>query len=429
MSVEDRLGGLFFEGKRNAILAWTLIAILVLLVGERILLAGDIRTAVLGTVLLVLGIIPPITYRNPLITLPWDLLLIACLPVLWEIVIAVPLYTDIVPYVAVAVVALFIAVELHAFTPVRMNHTFAVLLVTLTTMAAAAVYNISLWLSDHILGTSFLLDGRHPDAINASVMIEFGYAIGAGLVAAVAFIYFFEKRVSPASERTYVPPRPSVPEQRRARSTRGKTLSNRLRIAEHTQRKLTRGMQVLLILVFLFGVIQLDLPTIANAALAVGITVLPGILERDLDLPMDSGLALWITTAVFLHAIGSAGLYDLVTPWDHLTHAVSASVVAAAGYAGFRAIHMHTDHVYIPPKFMFVLILIFVLAAGVIWEVIEFIIDQIAIMLDLPAVLAQHGIHDTIVDLIFNIIGALITAIWGTIYLTDVSESISDHFS
>ena len=185
-------------------------------------------------------------------------------------------------------------------------------------------------------------------------------------------------------------------------------------------------MQFLLGVILLVGIVRRDLPTASNAAIVLAITFVPAILERDYELPMDAGLVLWITAAVFLHALGTAGLYDAIARWDNLTHALSASVVAAGGYAIVRAIHLHTDDVYIPPRTTFVFILLFVLAAGVVWEILEFLIDQSADRLGIDAVLAQHGIDDTIVDLLFNIVGALVVALWGTAYLTDVSRALSE---
>ncbi|AUX08480.1 hypothetical protein AArcSl_0837 [Halalkaliarchaeum desulfuricum] len=428
MATTDRLGGTLLESRRNAALFWVLVGVLSVFVIERVAIAGDVRTAVLAAVLLVIALVPPVAFRDPTVTLPWELVGIACLPLVWEFLVGVPFRTDVVPYVAVAVVALFLAVELHAFTPVRMTHRFAIAFVTLSTMAAAAVYNVGQWLSDVLFGTAFLLDGRDPDVVNAVVMIEFTYATVAGILAGVAFAFFFERRISPASERTYVPPYAPGEERERRAAVEGKTLARRLHLSERTQRHLTRGMQIVLGIVLAYGVWTLHLPTIANATVALVITFVPALLERDLELPMDPGLVLWITVAVFLHALGSAGLYDAVGPWDHLTHALSASVVAAAGYAGFRAIHLHTDAVYLPPKFMGLLIGVFVLAAGVVWELLEFAIDQFAIRAGIPAVLAQHGIGDTMMDLLFNLVGAFVTAVWGTVYLADVADSMSERF-
>jgi len=186
-------------------------------------------------------------------------------------------------------------------------------------------------------------------------------------------------------------------------------------------------MQFVLALVLCWGLYARDLPTIANAALALAITFVPALLEREYDLPMDAGLVLWITTAVFLHALGTTGFYVTVGTWDTITHALSASIVAAAGYAFFRAVNVHTDHVHIPPTMMGVFILVFVLAAGVIWELFEFLVDWSAAQLELDAVLVQHGIDDTIRDLVFDAIGAVIVTLWGRpISLTSLTRFRSD---
>ena len=73
-----------------------------------------------------------------------------------------------------------------------------------------------------------------------------------------------------------------------------------------------------------------------NATIGLGVTQLPAVLERDYHSPMDSALTLWITAAVFLHALGTAGLpgaetnfYRSIPWWDHMTHTLSSSIVAA----------------------------------------------------------------------------------------------------
>jgi glycopeptide antibiotics resistance protein len=40
--------------------------------------------------------------------------------------------------------------------------------------------------------------------------------------------------------------------------------------------------------------------------------------------------------------------------------------------------------------------------------------------------LAQHGLDDTVRDLMFNSLGALIVAIFGQVHLTDVAEQVRD---
>ncbi|WP_254765795.1 hypothetical protein [Salinilacihabitans rarus] len=421
MTYGDGLADLLLDDRQNAALSWAFVGVLGIATVERAVTEGDVRTAAFAAALVLVAVVPPLAFRDPTVTLPWDLLGVACSPVLWKTFVGVPFRTEVVPYVSVAVIALMVAVELHAFTAVRMDHTFAVVFVTLTTMAAAAVYNVLKWLVDVALGAGLLLDGRSQHALNAVVMVEFAYATGAGMLAGVAFTYYFRRRLPSPGRRPSDRPR-SHPECADGHAS----LAERLRLSATVQRRLTRSMQGVLGAVLLYGLVTVTLPTIVNATVALGLTFVPAILERDLELPMDPGLVLWITAAVFLHSLGSAGLYGTVTHWDHLTHALSASVVAATGYAFFRAVDLHSVDVYIPRQFMFALILIFVLAAGVAWELLEFAIDQFAIVVGLPAVLAQHGLDDTILDLVFNAAGAVVVATWGAVYLTDLSEALSN---
>ncbi|GAA0229405.1 hypothetical protein GCM10009000_050820 [Halobacterium noricense] len=185
-------------------------------------------------------------------------------------------------------------------------------------------------------------------------------------------------------------------------------------------------MELSLVGIFFVGVDRGNLGIMVNAGIAFAITHVPAVIERDYHIPMDAGLTLWITTAVFLHAVGTLGPYQNVWWWDHVTHALSASLVAAVGYATVRALDAHYDDVYLPPRFMFVFILMFVVAFGVIWEVVEFGISGLAVVLGAKTVLTQYGLGDTMLDLMFNTVGGLITAIWGTAYLSDVVGALTE---
>ncbi|MDQ2052396.1 hypothetical protein RBH26_18165 [Natronolimnohabitans sp. A-GB9] len=427
MERTDDLGALLSETGPNAIVGWVLVVVLSL-TAVVTALEGAFDWTLIAILVVTIVLVPATAFRDPRVMPPWELVVIAALPVVWQALLARPFATDIATYLAVAALALLIAVELHRFTAVRMTHRFAIVLVVLTTLAVAGVWNVLQWLADVVLGTSFVLDGRSQDAINADVMVEFIYAGIAGIGGGLVFDLYFRSQDRTPTERTAVPP--TATEDRHSSTDGGESpkLRDRLGISPRRQRQTSRAMQVVLVVILLWGLFLRDLPTIANAAVALAITFVPAIFEHEYDLPMDAGLVLWITAAVFLHALGSAGLYDAVDPWDHLTHALSASVVAATGYALFRAVHVHTDDVHIPPTVMGVFILVFVLAAGVVWEILEFVIDQSAIVLGLEAVLAQHGIDDTMLDLVFNVVGAVIVTLWGTAYLTDVSDSISERF-
>lgn len=197
------------------------------------------------------------------------------------------------------------------------------------------------------------------------------------------------------------------------------------RLSSRTQRFATRGMQVAIAGIFLAGLWTRNIAVVVNAALALSVTFLPAILERDWDLPLDAGLTLWLTTAVLLHTIGMLGLYGTVPWWDHLTHTLSATIVAGVGYTTARAVDEHSDDIHFPPRFMFVYVLLFTLALGVFWEVLEFAVHGLSDYVGVDAVLVQYSLEDTIVDLVFDTVGAVLVALFGTTTLRSVVDTLT----
>ncbi|WP_049929231.1 hypothetical protein [Halopiger goleimassiliensis] len=425
--------------RRNAALGWFVVVALFAFAAVHALEASY-RWFVFTAVAVLIVLLPAAARRDPFAVPSWELLALVALPVVDATMFGETVITDVAVYVAVAAVALVAVVEIHQFTAVRMTHAFAIVLVVMTTLAVAAVWNVALWLSDVLLESSYIVTGRSEDAANHAMMMDFVYAAVAGFLAGLVFDRFVMDGATitrPGStddaETTDTPPvdgdettdDSEAPEDL-AESTPS-LVRGLLDVPERTVRRLSRALQVALALVFVYGLFARDVPTIANAGIALGVTFVPGFLERDFRLPLEPELVCWITGAVFLHAIGSAWLYDLLGPWDSLTHAMSASIVAAAGYAVVRAIDLHTDEIYLPPKMLFVFILVFVLAFGVVWELMEFALGLFAQQFGYEVVLAQHGIGDTIGDLFYDLVGAVVVAVWGSVYLTDVSYRIASH--
>lgn len=428
----DQLSALLASRERDVLAGWTAVAVLALTAVET-LLDGAFNWTFIALAVAVVLSTPAIVFRDRRAMPPWELIVLVLAPILWQALLGQTFRTEIPAYLAVAALALLVITELHQFTSVRMNRSFAIVLVVLTTLAVAGVWNVLQWAADVFFETTFVLDGRGQDAINADVMFEFVSAGCAGIGAGVLFDLFVRSRDDEPDDRIYVPPEPKGdpmagddPASGTRDASDSRTLRDRLSISPRRQRQASRAMQLLLVVILLWGLHARDLAVIANAAVMLAITFVPAILRREYDLAMDAGVVLWITAAVSLHALGSTGLYSQIPLFDRFTHALSATVVAAGGYAVFRAIHVHVERVHIPPKLMGAFILLFVFAAGVVWEILEFALDQSAAALGIQAVLIQYGIDDTIGDLLFNALGALVVTIWGTVYLTDLSESIAD---
>jgi uncharacterized membrane protein YjdF len=198
------------------------------------------------------------------------------------------------------------------------------------------------------------------------------------------------------------------------------------RPSARNQRLLTRGMQLVLVAIIVVGVVFGQKKAISNGIIALLITFVPAVMERNYNLPLDPWLALWITLAVFLHTLGSAALYSQIPWWDHLTHAMSASLVAGVGYTFTRAVDLHSDDIYLPRRFFFVYLLVVVLAFGVVWELFEFGLDVASQATGIQMPLAQHGLDDTVRDLMFNSIGALLVAVFGQAHLSGIAELLRE---
>ena len=187
-----------------------------------------------------------------------------------------------------------------------------------------------------------------------------------------------------------------------------------------------RAMQAGLAAVTLFGLVTFRWGLVINAGVSLGVTFLPGVLERDLSLPMNPALVAWITFAVFLHAVGALGPYRWFGWYDSVTHTLSATIAAGAGYATARALDEHYDRLEVPPAFMFGFIVVFVLAFGVLWEIMEFASGGLASILGGDPVLAQYGASDIVYDLTYDAVGGVLVGLFGTSRLRDLARSLSN---
>ncbi len=189
------------------------------------------------------------------------------------------------------------------------------------------------------------------------------------------------------------------------------TLGDRIGISDAQERLLARGFQLALVGLIIYGLVTVRLAVAATASLGLGVTLLPAWLSREYDYSMDAGLVLWITMAMTLHVVGTVALYDRYPWYDEITHTVSATIIAGLGYATFRAFELHSNEIDVPSEFRSVFILVFVLAAGMVWEIVEFAFGGL---------IPVYGVDDIVTDLLFNAVGGVIVAIWGTGYVDEL---------
>jgi len=175
---------LLSDGRGNAGVAWALVGVLALTVGEN-LLDADVLWAGFAVAAAALVAVPAALARDWTTMPPWEVVVLVVLPVAVRS-LATGRLLQAASYLSVAALALVVAVELDAFTSVEMNAGFAVGFVVLTTMAAAGSWAVAQWYADRLLGTEFLTT---PDALMWDLVV----ASAAGVVAGVVFELYFHR--------------------------------------------------------------------------------------------------------------------------------------------------------------------------------------------------------------------------------------------
>jgi hypothetical protein len=175
-------------GRGNAAAAWLLVVLLAATAVGIVIVTGPLWS-VFALILVVLALIPPLAYRSPAVMLPWEVLLMAALPVVGLAVGADRLSSQFFAYFAVAGVALVLVVELQSFTPVRLSPGFSVVFVVVATMAAAALWGLVQWGSDVALATSYV-------TTNEDLMYEWIYSVAAGALGGIVITLYFRRRIT-----------------------------------------------------------------------------------------------------------------------------------------------------------------------------------------------------------------------------------------
>lgn len=173
----------------------------------------------------------------------------------------------------------------------------------------------------------------------------------------------------------------------------------------------------LLAAIFLVLVVALyrrNVPAVVNAVGSLVVALLPilaaffgGIfVGQPVSIPPE--LTLWIAAAGCLHSIGMLGPYDWIWWWDHLTHTVSAALVAALVYAALVVMDPTLPLVGWIIDGIAVLTVLLTFAIGIFWELIELVARSVGRQYGIDPILVNYGRRDTILDLVFDVVGALV---------------------
>jgi hypothetical protein len=84
--------------------------------------------------------------------------------------------------------------------------------------------------------------------------------------------------------------------------------------------------------------------------------------------------------------------------------------------------------VNVPSAFRGLFIVVFVLAFGMLWEVFEFSAVEVSKTLGVSSPVIVFGIDDIVTDLVFNTVGAVVVALWGTQHFGGLARFLSARF-
>ncbi len=142
---------------------------------------------------------------------------------------------------------------------------------------------------------------------------------------------------------------------------------------------------------------------VVNAVFALAATYLPDAVERLYGVEFRAWQRVYAGGAMLAHAVGMLGPYDDTWWWDHVTHTLSATLLA-----GF--VHAAADRQGRDPTPR---VLAVVVVAGLFWELLEYLIHAASRRIGIEPILVSYSRKDTLLDLAFNMAGATLVLVFG----------------
>ncbi len=153
---------------------------------------------------------------------------------------------------------------------------------------------------------------------------------------------------------------------------------------------------------------------VVTGLFVLAFTFVPSLLRKHYQISIPWLLELLIFLALFLHVIGGVfHLYGKFDNWDTMTHFVSTFMLAVVGLTVVYLMHVYWDGLKMDIRAIMIFTLFIAAFLGVFWEVLEWSADQIF------GTNEQHGLDDTMKDLVMDMVGAMIAAMLGAKWIID----------
>lgn len=165
-------------------------------------------------------------------------------------------------------------------------------------------------------------------------------------------------------------------------------------------------MQFLIFVLSIIALISKDYGAFLLGIISFFITFFPLILKRKWKVTLPWTLNFLLVLMLFLHIWGLVGgwYYYLYPFYDKFGHFIGSFTIALLGFTSVLIIDWYTK-VELTDKSIIIFVIIFTLAVGAFWEILEFASDIIL------GTTTQNSLTDTMLDLIFDLAGGIIASI------------------
>src|SRR5262245_415130 len=169
--------------------------------------------------------------------------------------------------------------------------------------------------------------------------------------------------------------------------------------------------QIVPTVALVFFLLRRDWENIFLTVLVIALTLLPAFVGRRYRVVIPPEFqfvsALFVVLTLFLGS--AADFYYKFWWWDIVLHTGSGILL---GIIGFLAVFLlnQTDRIPagITPFFLCVFAVAFAVTLGVVWEILEFVVDCISPATNMQS--RETGVVDTMQDLIVDMLGAIVVA-------------------
>ena len=155
-----------------------------------------------------------------------------------------------------------------------------------------------------------------------------------------------------------------------------------------------------------------DWPLAIMATVAVAVALLPAVLQHNYRIVLPWLLVFLVVLQLHLHTFWGVWLrfYDSHWFWDKLLHLKGTMLVSLVGFLAAYSVHL-SGKARLTGPILGLFTVVFGNALGAWWEIVEFLVDKTL------KKNTQYGLDNTMIDLINNLLGSLIAAGVGGVYL------------